>query len=88
MSGFLGGQEVVGAGKIGIGGDADIVSGGGTGGGGGGDKRSVIVNRQLIRWEVTVTNLLLGTGPNVPLAYDLGLELSHPIMSILGGHRG
>ena len=78
----------MGSGSIGPGRGEYGSSGGGTGGGGGGDKRSVIVNRQLIRWEVTVTNLLLGTGPNVPLAYDLGLELSHPIMSILGGHRG
>ena len=39
-------------------------------------------------WDDTVTNLILGTEPNYPLAYDPGLELHHPIMSMIGGHGG
>ena len=35
-----------------------------------------------------VTNITLGMDPNAPLAYAPGLELHHPIMSNLGGHRG
>ena len=43
---------------------------------------------QLIRWDYTVANVILWTEPNYPFAYDLGLELHHPIMSMLGGHGG
>ena len=36
----------------------------------------------------TVVTITLGTETNAPLAYALGLELHHPIMSKLGEHRG
>ena len=36
----------------------------------------------------TVENLILGTEPNYPLSSYMGLEIHHPIMSMLGGHRG
>ena len=42
--------------------------------------------RRLIRWEDNVANLILGAYSNSHLAYAPGLELRHPIMSILGGH--
>ena len=42
----------------------------------------------MIRFEDTVANVILGTEPNAPLAYAPVLELHHPIMSMLGGHRG
>ena len=86
MSRVTGEQSVVGEVRLGLGGDADGGSGGGTGGGGGGDGRYGNIDRQLIRWEDNVSNLILGTDPNDPLAYDTGLELHHPIMSMLGGH--
>ena len=34
--------------------------------------------------EDNVVNITLGTEPNAPLAYDMGLELHHLIMSKLG----
>ena len=43
---------------------------------------------QLIRWEDTVTNLILGTETNAPLAYAPGLKIHHPIISMLGVHGG
>ena len=44
-------------------------------------------DRQKIRWEYTVSNIILGTEHNDPLAYAPVLKLCHPIMSILGGHK-
>ena len=38
--------------------------------------------------EDTVVTTTLGTENNAPLAYAPGLELHHPIMSILGYHGG
>ena len=43
---------------------------------------------RLINWYYTVANITLGTDPNAPLAYDMGLELHHPILSTSGAHRG
>ena len=48
---------------------------------------------KLIRWGDTVSNAILGTDIlgtdyNALLAYTLGLELHHPIIGMLGGHRG
>ena len=43
---------------------------------------------RIIRWEDTVEKFILGTEPNDTLSYALGLELHHPIMSMLGGHGG
>ena len=68
-------------GRGGCGWDADGGLGGGSGRNGDGDGR-------IIRWEYTVANVILGTEPDVPLAYAPGLELHHLIMSILGGHGG
>ena len=45
-------------------------------------------DRPIIRWDYTVSNIILGTEPNDPLAYAPVLKLCHPIMSMLGGHRG
>ena len=45
-------------------------------------------NGQIIRWGYTVANLILGTEPNYTLAYAPGLELHHPIVSIIGGNGG
>ena len=38
--------------------------------------------------EDTVVNITLGTDHNDPFAYAPRLEIHHPIMSILGAHRG
>ena len=35
----------------------------------------------------TVASIMLGAGPNAPLASAPGLELHHPIVSMLGGSR-
>ena len=51
--------------------------------GGRGDSNLVVTIDRFI-----VTNLSLGTEPNDPLAYVLGLELHHLIMTKLGGHGG
>ena len=69
-----------------LGGDADGGLGGGSVGGGGGYRRYGDGYGKLIMWEYTVSNLILGTKPNDPLAYDPGLELHHPIMSMVVGH--
>ena len=74
-SGVTGVQLVIVSRRPGIGGYSDCGSGGGTGGDGYG---------RLIRWEDNVSNLILGTYPNVPLVYAPGLEIHHPIMSIIG----
>ena len=92
-SGVTGGQSVAGTGRIGLGMDADGGLGGGTDKGGRGDGRDgdgdgYGYGDGLTRWEDTVANGILGTEPNDTLAYDPGLELHHPIMSMIGGHRG
>ena len=38
--------------------------------------------------EDTVANIILETEPNAPIASARGLELHHPIISMLGGHGG
>ena len=68
--------------------DTDDGSGGGTGVGEGGDRQDEYRDTQIMRWEDTLANVILGTEPNSTLDYDLGLQLHHPIMSMLGGHRG
>ena len=39
-------------------------------------------------WEDNVTHMTLGTEPNHPLSYAMGLEHHHPIMSTLGDTGG
>ena len=56
--------------------------------GGVGDRWEGNGDVRLVRWEYIVANVILGTEPNAPLAYTPGLELHHPIMSILGCHGG
>ena len=56
--------------------------------GGGGDGWDSNEDGRIIRWAYTVVNVILGTEHNVPLASTPGLELYHPIMSMLGGHGG
>ena len=58
--------------------------------GGGGDRQEGYRygDGQIIRWQDIVANLILGTEPNDLFAYAPRLELHHPIMSMLGGHRG
>ena len=65
-------QSVVGAGRLGLGGDANVGSGGGTDRGGGGDGQGGDGCR-LSWWEDNVAKLTLGTEPNYPLAYAPGL---------------
>ena len=90
MSGGRGGAEngrprvsrsEVGAGRGGCGWYAEGRLGVGYGRNGDGDG-------QMIRWEYTVANVILGTEPNAPLAYAPVLELHHPIMNMLGAHVG
>ena len=81
-------QAVVGAGRGGCGGDADSGSVGGKDGGGGGDGQDSNVYGQIIRWDYTVANVILGTEPNATLAYAPGLEPHQLIMSKIGGHGG
>ena len=88
VSRVTGDQEVVGSRRLGLGGDADGGLGGGMLEGGGGDGQDDGGDGQLICWEDTVANIILGTDPNNPLAYAPGLELHHPIMSMIGGHGG
>ena len=38
---------------------------------------------RLSRLEDNVAHVTLGTDPNAPLAYSMGLEIHHPIMSML-----
>ena len=71
------------SGSIGLGGGVYGGSGGETVGG-------VLVYRwdgdrdvRLIMWEDTVSSLILGTEHNALLAYSLGLELHHLVMSML-----
>ena len=63
-------QAVVGSGRLGLGGDANVGSGGGTDRGGGGDGQDGYEGG-LGRWgEDNVTNLILGTETNTPLASE------------------
>ena len=55
---------------------------GGINGGGRGDIRDGDGDG-INRWEDTVAKLSLGTENNAPLDYAPGLELHHPIMSML-----
>ena len=63
--------------------------GGGTdrGGEGGGRDRDRDRDR-LSWWEDNTAHVTLGTDPNALLAYDLGLEHHHKIMSNLREHGG
>ena len=54
---------------------------------GGGDRQGGDGYRSS-QWGDNVSNLTLGTDPNVPLAYAPELEHHHQIMSILGGAAG
>ena len=74
-TGATGIQVEVGAVNIGCGGNAAGGLGGGTDKGGGGDGQDSNRDGRLIRWEYTVANAILGTGPNAPIAYALLLEL-------------
>ena len=65
------------SGRTGCGGDVDGILGGRTDRGGGGDRD------RLSRLEDNVAHVTLGTDPNAPLAYAMGLEIHHPIMSTL-----
>ena len=85
--GVEGDQSVVGAGRIGCGGDADGGPGGGADRGGGGDGWDGDGDR-IIWWEDNVAQVTLGTDPNDPLAYAPGLEHHHPIMSMIGDPGG
>ena len=65
--------------------DMDCVLGGRTDWGGGGygwDGYGDILNQ----WYDIVANIILRMENNVPLAYALGLEFNHPIMSTIEGH--
>ena len=55
------------------------------GGGGVGDEWEGDVYGQIIRWEDTLANSILGMEPNTLLSYAPVLELHHPIMSMIGG---
>ena len=55
--------------------------------GGGGDRRDGNRDR-IICLEDNIANIILGTEPNTPIAYDPGLEHHHLIMSMLGDPRG
>ena len=60
---------------------------GGTYGGALGDKRDGDGDG-LIRCEDNASYITLGAEPNAPLAYDLGLEIHHHIMSTPVQHGG
>ena len=87
-TGDTGIQAALGSGRDGCGGDANGGLGGRTERGAGGDGRDDDGDGQLIRWEYTVANVILGTEPNAPRDYAPGLELHHPVMSILWGNLG
>ena len=76
-SGVTGVQSVVVSGRPGLGEDADGVLGCRMGGGGGVYGWDGDGERQIIRWEDTVANIIVGTDPNAPLAYAPGLDLQH-----------
>ena len=84
-----GGKEVVGVERLGLGGYADVGLVGGT------DRRVGRYGQDGDRdrgglnwWEDTIANIILGMETNAPLASAPGLELHHPITSMLGGHGG
>ena len=54
----------------------------------GGEDRQERERGGLSWWEDNIAHVTLGTDPNAPLAYAPGLELHHPIMSMLGEYRG
>ena len=78
-------QSVVVTGQVGCGRDAYSVSVGGTDGWGGGVGQR---QRRVNLGEDNISNITLGTEPNSPLVYALGLEHHHPIMSTLGKLEG
>ena len=85
--GVMGGQAVVGTGRLGLERDAYVGSEGETDGGGGGYVQDG--DREgLNRREDNVPKVILVEDPNDPLAYAQGLKLHLQIMSILGGHIG
>ena len=69
-AGVNGDQAVVGAGRIGCGGDANGVSGGGTDGGGGGLDGWDGDGDRIVRWEDNVAKVTLGSEPNASPVYD------------------
>ena len=79
---------MVGVGRFGLGGDANGGLGGGTGRGVGGCCQGIDRDRRLIRWEDNVANTILGGESNDTLAYAPGLEIHHPIISMIRGHGG
>ena len=85
-AGVKGDQAVVLAGRIGCGGDADVVLGGITDGRGGDVREGD--GDGLSRWEDNVAHVTLVTEPNGPFAYAPGLENHHLIMSMLGDLGG
>ena len=88
-AGVEGSQLVVVAGRTGYGGDVDGGWGGVTDGAGGEGGRYRNGDRYgLSRWEDNVAHLTLGTEPNSPLDYALGLEHHHMITSMFGEHGG
>ena len=77
-TGDTGIQAALGSGRDGCGGDANGGLGGRTERGAGGDGRDGDGDGQLIRWEYTVANVILGTEPNAPLAVNKqGKPLCH-----------
>ena len=76
---------MVGTGRLGLGRDSDGGSGGVMDGWGGGDGRD-FYRDGLNRWEDNSENVILWTDPNEPPASAPGLELHHPLMSMLGGN--
>ena len=87
-SGVACGQLVAGEVSIGLGGYGDRGSGGGEIVGGGGGRQDGDGCGQLIRWEDTVANAILGTEPNDPLVYAPVLELHLPIFIIIVEYGG
>ena len=77
-------QSVVRTERFGYGRNADGGSGGRTDGGGVEDRQDRDRDRDRLNWwENNVANITLGTKPNDCLAYALGLEHHHPIISKL-----
>ena len=77
---------MVGTGQLGLGKDEDGGLAGGTDGGGGGDGWEDDEDR-INWWEDTLANVILGTDNNAPLSSAPGLEIDHPIVSVLGGTK-
>ena len=85
-AGAKGGSKMLVTGRFGFVGGVDSVLGGVIDSGGGGDGQDRDNNGRLLKWEDTVANITLGKEHNAPLAYALGLEHHHMIMSTLGYH--